>query len=159
MKYATVSAVIAVLVLTGLFWRNSGKKITFTLPASMMLTEGAAQVPREIKFLRHWPVFGWYSPREIEPSLQAGTIIQVDLSSSEITEWGWSNGGKAFRVTQKVDEETSHTYFLNTDKVIKDAKHLTLRIKNHGSTPSDATHQQDWFWVREFYDCEVITVS
>jgi hypothetical protein len=36
---------------------------------------------------------------------------------------------------------------------------VALRIKSHGTTPSDAIHQQDWFWVREFYDCEVITIS
>lgn len=159
MKYATVSAVIAVLVLTGLFWRNSGKKITFTLPASMMLTEGAAQVPREIKFLRHWPVFGWYSPREIEPSLQAGTIIQVDLSSSEISEFDWSGDGKSFRITQRVGEESQRTYFLNMDRLVKDAKSVTLRIKNNEFIPSDAIHQQDWYWVREFYYCEVVATS
>jgi hypothetical protein len=83
----------------------------------------------------------------------------VDLSSPEIDEWGWSPGGKAFRVSQKVDVGASRTYFLNTDKVVKDAKRVALRIKSHGTTPSDAIHQQDWFWVREFYDCEVITIS
>jgi hypothetical protein len=125
----------------------------------MKIVEGEVQAPREIKFLRHWPVFGWYSPRKIEPSIQAGTVIRVDLSSSEITKWGWSRDGKSFRVTQKAGKEVSHTYFLNTDKVVKDAKHVTLRIKNHGFTPSDAIHQQNWFWVREFYDCEVIELT
>lgn len=161
MRSFTISLVtVTLLTATGvMFWRNSGKEIILTLPASVTLTEGEAQVSREITFLRHWPIFGWYSPREIMPSLQAGAIIQVDLSSPEITEWGWSHDGKAFRVSQKVGKETSHTYFLNTDKVVKDAKRVTLRIKNQNSTPSDAIHQQDWFWVREFYDCEVIAVS
>lgn len=159
MKYTTLFVAIALVVSTGLLWRNSGKELTFPLPTSVAVTEGEVQASREISFLRHWPIFGWYSPREIEPSLQVGTVIQVDITSPEIDDFSWHNEGKAFRVRQDVGEEISRTYFLNTDKMVKGAKHVTLRIKGHGSTPSDAIHQQDWFWVREFYDCEVVSVS
>ncbi len=151
--------VFTLLILAGLLWRNSGEKFTFDLPTSVTLVEGKEQAPREIKFYRHWPVFGWFSPREIEPSLQVGVIIQVDLSSSEITWFDWFSDSKSFRITQRVDEESQRTFFLNTDKMVKDAKHVTLRIKNNKFIPSDAIHQQDWFWVREFYDCEVISIS
>ena len=159
MNIKMLSFLIAVAISASLLWRNSGEKFTFDLPTSMTLVEGKKQAPREIKFYRHWPVFGWFSPREIEPSLQVGAIIQVDLSSSEITWFDWFNDSKSLRITQRVDEESQRTYFLKMDRLVKDAKSVTLRIKNNEFIPSDAIHQQDWYWVREFYDCEVVTSS
>lgn len=160
MKYPVLPVVIAsLLVAIGLLWRNFGKEVSFSLPSSVVVTEGSVPASREIRFLRHWPIFGWYSPRNIEPSLQTGVIIQVKLNSPEITEWGWSYSDKKFRVEKQGDDKIMHTYFFHTDKVVKGAKQATLRIKSNNSQPSDATHQEDWYWVREFYDCEVISVS
>jgi hypothetical protein len=159
MKYRTWSLALLAIIFVGFLWRYTGERMTFTLPKSVIYLQGVYRDPRDISFLRHWPILGWNATREIEPTFFVDTVIWINLSSPEVTEMGWSDEGKSFRVTQTLSDKVSHIYFLKTDEVIKGAKYVTLRIKSYGPFPSDAIHQEDWFWVREFYDCEVVAKS
>lgn len=159
MKTVKVSElVLAVIVIMGLLtlWVSSGDKFIFKVPQSIK-TESPFSQSREVTFFNHIPVFGWYSPKEVPSTFYVGETIGVDLLSSDVSELYSNINGKSFRLDVKVDEQVSHSYFFTTDTDLKNAKYVSLRITGI-YRPAEALHQNDWFWLREFYTTEAISV-
>jgi hypothetical protein len=151
--FSFVSTTIALLIL----WSISGNSFVFAVPNNLKSEDSTVQ-ERKVTFLNHLP-FAWHSSHEVDPTFNVGKTVEIDLTSPNVPSWGWSVDGKSFRLQIKMNEAVSHTYFFRTDTDLRSAKHVSLRITENSSQPADAIHQNDWFWLREFYSAEVLTIS
>jgi hypothetical protein len=148
--------VTVVLTFAGmLFWRFSGESFVFDLPTNVK-QDGSTPSWRKVVFLNHFPL-GWYSKREVSPTFVVGQVLEVDLVSPNIPDWGWGYDKKSFRVQVHLNKDVAQTYFFRTNTDLKDAKRVVLRVSDV-EQPAQALHQSDWFWLREFYSAEVIQV-
>jgi len=152
--YPTAAFITLILLI---LWRFAGDSFVFRVPDNVKVGKEMPQ-KREVSFLNNLP-FERYSTRKAYPTFSVGETIEIDLVSPNIPNWGWGADGKSFRLQVQLNESVTHTYFFRSNNDLRNAKRVSLRITKNSSKPTDAIHQNDWFWLREFYSAEVINVA
>jgi len=165
MQFLVIGLLVALLTSVAAFsWRNGGPTFTFVLPNSITVTEGEPVAEQAIRFPNLF-LGELNATFSVEPMLQVGDIIEIDMHSPTVLNWAKSE--RSFRIQVALTDRVTHTYFFYTDEPITGNEKVRLRITSNDSiiTSNDSIRsdafrqngQDNWFWMRQFYNAKVIS--
>lgn len=151
-NFLALTSVVLLMAGGGFLWRHSGPVFTFPFPDAIHVIKGNNASEQGFRFPNLF-VGQLNSSFPVVPVLKTGDVIEVDMGSPMIQ----FRDDNSFRVQFRLNENVTSSCFFHVNGSIEGSESVRIKITSISAwQDSTALHQQDWFWLRQFYEAEVI---
>lgn len=149
-----LALVLTVLLMAGggFWWRHSGPVFTFPFPDAIHVIKGNSAPEQDFCFPNLFPG-QLVSSFPVVPVLKTGDVVEIDMTSPMIVD----SDDYSFRVQFRLNENVTSSYFFYLKGSFEELDSVKLRITSVDWKDATTLHQEDWFWLRQFYEAEVVT--